>query len=95
MKEIEEKLEKMILDKAVKKNKTIVARYKGQNLIVASGKSSWKQIGHAKLAILHHFSYLERDYVYGVKFEKPCEGRREREKEFRDKLWELIEFVEI
>ena len=57
-------LDKMLSEQKEQKNKTYVARYKGQNLIVRSGKSSWKKVGHAKTAIIQHFDNEEREYKY-------------------------------
>lgn len=101
---IETELEKLYSAQKEKPEKTFVARYKGKNLKMRSGKSSWKQIGHAKAAVLFHFQRLESIYKYhpygeydsfGKRMGFVCDGMKEREQEFRDKLWELIEIVEL
>lgn len=97
-------LDSMISSQKEKKSKTYVAKYKGKNLIMRSGKSSWKAINHAKLAILNHFERKEHNYIYAFVDEwnkndkwtpayyKAISGRKE---EFRAKLWELVEIVEL
>ena len=94
----------MISEQKETKQKTYVARYKGKNLIMRSGKSSWRKINHAKAAVLNHFHHLEHLYEYhphgerdenGRKTPYVFEGWREREKEFRKRLFELIEIVEL
>ena len=96
-------LDKMISEQKEKRVRTFVARYKGKNLVTSSGKSSWKAVNHAKAAILLHFYDLEHAYVYDTgkshqlrdwnKFS--IEEREKRQEEFRKKLWELIEIVEL
>jgi hypothetical protein len=105
--ELTECLDKMISKQKEKKARTFVARYKGKNLITKSGKSSWKAVNHAKAAILLHFSYLESAYVYNHEYDTSksyqlrdwnkfsSEEREKRQEEFRKKLWELIEIVEL
>mgnify|MGYP003555144687 CR=1 FL=1 len=90
-------LDKMISNQKEKARKTFVAKYKGENIVCRSGKSSWPSIGAAKNAIINHFESLERLYSrYGYKY-----GLGEwnevvkKEKDFRAKLWELIEFVQL
>ncbi len=101
-------LDKMISKQKEKKARTFVARYKGKNIVTSSGKSSWKAVNHAKAAILLHFSSIEDSYVYDYEYDekghKPLyyvwnkfsyEERDKRREEFRKKLWELIEIVEL
>jgi hypothetical protein len=96
-------LDKMISSQKEKKSKTFVVKYKGKNLIMRSGKSSWKAVGHAKSAVLNHFKQEENCYVYSVinnwatnkytpAYYQAISGRKE---EFRAKLWELVEIVEL
>lgn len=96
--ELTEYLDNMLSNQKEKKNRTFVARYNGKNIVTSSGKSSWKAVNHAKAAILLHFSSLEDDYVYEHdrtwdKFS--YQERQKRQDEFRKKLWELIEIVEL
>lgn len=106
--ELTECLDKMLSKQKEKKARTFVARYKGKNLITSSGKSSWKAVNHAKAAILLHFSNLERAYAYGYELDENGRPPRhydlykftyaekdQRREEFRKKLWELIEIVEL
>lgn len=105
--ELTDCLEEMISKQKEKKARTFVARYKGKNLITSSGKSSWKAVNHAKAAILLHFSSLESAYVYDYEYDTSksyqlrdwnkfsSEERKKRQEEFRKKLWELIEIVEL
>jgi hypothetical protein len=106
--EITECLDKMLSKQEEKKARTFVARYKGKNLITSSGKSSWKAVNHAKAAILLHFSNLETAYAYGYELDENGRPPRhydlykftyaekdQRREEFRKKLWELIEIVEL
>ena len=105
--EITECLDKMLSKQKEKKARTFVARYKGKNLITSSGKSSWKAVNHAKAAILLHFSSIEDSYVYKYEYDAnkryqvrdwnkfSYEERDKRREEFRKKLWELIEIVEL
>lgn len=82
-----------------------MAKYKGKNLIMRSGKSSWKAVNHAKLAVLNHFESAEHSYVYDWDYETRYnmrnydkfshQEREERRKQFRAKLWELVEIVEL
>jgi hypothetical protein len=104
LKELETILDTMISKQKEKKARTFVAKYKGKNLVMRSGKSSWRQIGHAKLAVLNHFEPQEHLYKYypnGKRNEDGkvnpfvSQGSEEREKEFRAKLFELIEIVEL
>ena len=101
---IKKELEALYSAQKEKPAKTYVARYKGKNLKMRSGKSSWKQINHAKLAILCHFERLEGEYKYyplgrydgqGKRNNYITQGSEDREKEFRAELWKLIEIVEI
>jgi len=91
-------LDEMISTQKEKKSKTYVAKYKNKNLVLRSGKSSWKAVNHAKAAIRLHFNTAESKYVYqdytdyaSWDFKK----KEVREKEFVAKLWELIEIVEL
>lgn len=105
--DLNKKLEEMISKQKEKKARTFVARYKGKNLITSSGKSSWKAINHAKAAILLHFSSIEDSYVYEYEYDEKgsyqvrdwnkftYDEREQRKEEFRKKLWELIEIVEL
>ena len=102
--ELNEILDTMISKQKEKKAKTYVARYKGKNLIMRSGKSSWRQVNHAKSAIICHFERQEGLYKYfphgkyaenGEKNPFMLQGSDAREKEFRNKLFELIEIVEL
>lgn len=106
--ELTECLDKMLSKQKEKKARTFVARYKGENLITSSGKSSWKAVNHAKAAILLHFSNLETAYAYGYELDENGRPPRhydlykftyaekdQRREEFRKKLWELIEIVEL
>lgn len=99
-------LDNMLSKQKEKRAKTFVARYKGRNLIMASGKSSWKAVNHAKSAIIHHFHNEETAYEYGWPQINPpyrdrhfdkftYEERNSREDQFRAKLFELIEIVEL
>lgn len=96
--ELSDVLDTMILKQKENKARTFVARYKGKNLIVRSGKSSWKAVNHAKSALIQHFSQEENKYMYpngywekGVGYET----RKKREEEFRARLFELIEIIEL
>ena len=106
--ELPEILDKMISRQKEKKARTYVARYKGKNLIMNSGKSSWKELHHAKSAVLCHFNSAETRYKYeeAEKYRSADGTERQnynynkdniakREKEFRAKLFELIEIVEL
>lgn len=105
--ELTDCLGKMISKQKEKKTRTFVARYKGKNLVTSSGKSSWKAINHAKAAILLHFSSIEDSYVYDYEYDEgrrwqvhdwnkfSYEERDKRKEEFRQKLWELIEIIEL
>ena len=92
-------LEDMLSKQKEKRAKTFVARYKNKNLIMRSGKSSWKAVGHAKSAIIRHFHGLECQYKWDhdLKYGDPDYYKtvETREKEFRAKLFELIEIVEL
>lgn len=99
-------LDNMLSKQKEKRTKTFVARYKNKNLIMRSGKSSWKQVNHAKTAIIQHFSDEEAAFKYGWPQVNPSyrdrtydkftyEERNDREDQFRAKLWELIEIVEL
>lgn len=105
---LDNKLFEMISKQKEKKARTFVARYKGKNLVTSSGKSSWKAVNHAKAAILLHFSNLETAYAYGYELDENGRPPRhydlykftyaekeQRREEFRKKLWELIEIVEL
>jgi len=87
-------LDSMISSQKEKKSKTYVAKYKGKNLIMRSGKSSWKAVGHAKSAVLNHFGCAEHSYRWANDSDDWKE-RDERTKQFRAKLWELVEIVEL
>ena len=96
--ELTEYLDNMLSNQKEKKNRTFVARYNGKNIVTSSGKSSWKAVNHVKAAILLYFSSLEDAYVYEHdrtwdKFS--YQERQKRQDEFRKKLWELIEIVEL
>lgn len=106
--DLNKSLDEMISKQKEKKARTFVARYKGKNLVTSSGKSSWKAVNHAKAAILLHFYELERAYVYGYELDENGRPPRDydlykftyaekdqRQEEFRKKLWELIEIVEL
>lgn len=105
--ELNECLDKMFSKQKEKKVRTFIARYKGKNLVTSSGKSSWKAVNHAKAAILLHFSSIEDSYVYDYEYNAnkrcqvrdwnkfPREEREKRKEEFRKKLWELIEIIEL
>lgn len=91
-------LDEMISPQKEKKSKTYVAKYKGKNLVLRSGKSSWKAVNHAKAAIRLHFSGAERDYKYHDYTDYNSWDHKKseaREKEFCAKLWGLIEIVEL
>jgi hypothetical protein len=92
-------LDQMLSKQKEKKQKTFVARYNGQNLIMRSGKSSWRQIRHAKSAIANHFHGLEYQYKWATHLKYGDADYRKiitaREKEFRAKLFELIKIVEL
>lgn len=105
---LSENLESMISKQKEKKVRTFVARYNGKNIVTSSGKSSWKAVNHAKAAIILHFSTLEDAYRYGYELDEngraprnydwnkyPYTEREKRGEEFRQKLWELIEIVEL
>ena len=82
-------LDNMLSKQKEKRAKTFVAKYKGQNLIVKSGKSSWKAIGHVKTAIIQHFHGEEyRYHGYGPDW-------REKKEQFRAELFKLIDIVEL
>lgn len=89
----------MISSQKEKKSKTFVDKYKGKNLIVRSGKSTWKAIGHAKTAVIQHFHGEEWKYKWSQELNfchlDYYQTVRNREKEFRAKLFELIEIVEL
>lgn len=105
--ELTDCLEEMFSKQKEKKARTFVARYKGKNLVTNSGKSSWKAVNHAKAAILLHFSSIEDSYVYDYEYDTnkryqlrdwnkfSREEKEKRQEEFRKKLWELIEIVEL
>jgi hypothetical protein len=100
--ELEEHLDKMFSNQKEKKNRTFIARYKGKNIRTKSGKSSWKAVNHAKAAIILHFSHLEDQYTYNNYSRWPASNtnltyqeRDKRRDDFRKKLWELIEIVEL
>ena len=97
--ELTEILDTMISKQKEKKARTFVAKYKGKNLIVRSGKSSWKAIHHAKSAIIHHFYPQEQSFLYPAGYyTSPMPNlaeRNQRKKDFRAKLFELIEIVEL
>lgn len=100
--ELEEHLDKMFSNQKEKKNRTFIARYKGKNIRTKSGKSSWKAVNHAKAAIILHFSHLEDQYAYNNYSRWPASNtnltyqeRDKRRDDFRKKLWELIEIVEL
>lgn len=94
-------LDNLISSQKQKPIRTFVAKYKDKNITVSSGKSSWKAVNHAKAAIIQHFSRHEDEYAYNANGEdkwntfgryKEIDSRR---LEFRAKLWELIEIVEL
>ena len=96
--ELPQILDQMISSQKEKKSKTYVAKYKGQNLRMRSGKSSWKQTNHVKAALLNHFEQDERAFKYQG-YDYATKGAykivEEKQKEFRAKLWELVEIVEL
>lgn len=93
-------LDNMLSKQKEKRAKTFVARYKNKNLIMRSGKSSWKAVNHAKSAIIRHFHNEEVKFVDGNRTLRYGDvGNWEEltalEKQFRAKLFELIEIVEL
>lgn len=99
-------LDKMVSKQKEKRAKTFVARYKGKNLIMRSGKSSWKAVNHAKSAIIRHFNAEEVAYKYGWSQVNPLyrdrnynkfsyEEMNNREDQFRAELFKLIDIVEL
>lgn len=93
-----------------KKRKTIVVYHQGKPIITKSKKRAWSQIGHAKLALLNHFSDIEHDYVYEVTAvdyftrsqqvaenlrTKTSKDRDARRAEFRNALYNSVQFIEI
>jgi hypothetical protein len=101
---IKQFLDDMFSAQKEQKAKTYVAQYRGKNLIMRSKKSSWKKINHAKSAVINHFSGKESEYMYypDGKWDKygnlnPAEynGTSIRKYEFRKRLFELIEIVEL
>ena len=97
LKELETILDTMISKQKEKKARTFVAKYKGKNLVVRSGKSSWKAVHHAKAAIIQHFCIEEKNFCYDgwVMGESSYKDVKERREEFRKRLFELIEIVEL
>jgi len=102
LEQLEQHLDQMFSKQKEKKNRTFVARYKGKNIRTSSGKSSWKAVNHAKAALLLHFSHLEDQYVYGYINRVDRVWNKfssyeidERRKQFREKLWQMIEIVEL
>jgi hypothetical protein len=103
LEQLQQRLDQMLSDQKEKKNRTFVAKYKGKNIRTRSGKSSWKAVNHAKAALLLHFSHLEHQYVYydyrnrvdRVWNKFSSYETDERRKQFREKLWEMIEIVEL
>lgn len=100
--QLEKHLDEMFTTKEVKKTRTFVAKYKGRTIVTNSGKSSWKAINHAKAALLLHFGRLEEMHVHdwdGVgrwpPFYASYGTRKKRQKEFREKLWQLISIEEL
>ena len=106
---LSENLESMLSKQKEKKARTFVARYNGKNIVTSSGKSSWKAVNHAKAAIILHFSKLEDSYAYEYELDENGRAPRnflfwdkfthaekdKRREEFRQKLWQLIEIVEL
>ncbi len=101
---IEKYIDEMLSAQRGERVKTYVAQYKGNNLILQSGKCSWRKIGHAKSAIRNHFAGEESNYVYypdgkydasGKLNQINTNGAHGRYQEFRKKLFELIEIVEL
>lgn len=99
-------LDEMVSKQKEKRAKTFVARYNGKNLIMRSGKSSWKQVNHAKSAVINHFQHEETAYKYGWPQINPpfrergydkftYEERNNREDQFRAELFKLIDIVEL
>lgn len=99
-------LDNMLSKQKEKRAKTFVARYKGKNLIMRSGKSSWKAVNHAKAAIIQHFHAEEAAYKYGWPQVNPSyrdrnynkfsyEEVNNREDQFRAELFKLIDIVEL
>jgi hypothetical protein len=102
LEQLEQRLDQMLSKQKEKKNRTFVAKYKGENIRTGSGKSSWKAVNHAKAALLLHFSHLEHQYVYDYINRVDCVWNKfssyeinERRKQFREKLWEMIKIVEL
>lgn len=90
-------LDEMVSKQKEKRAKTFVARYKGKNLIMRSGKSSWKQVNHAKSAVIRHFYLEEKNFAYDgwVMGESSWKETLQRKEEFRAELFKLIEIVEL
>lgn len=84
-------LDNMLSKQKEKRAKTFVARYKGKNLIMRSGKSSWKAVNHAKAAVRNHFSSEEHSFVYRGDYH----NYDERRKQFGEELFKLIDIVEL
>lgn len=85
-------LDNMISKQKEKRAKTFVARYKGKNLIMKSGKSSWKAVNHAKAAVRNHFHHEEYLFVYSG---RDYENYNDRRKQFGEALFKLIDIVEL
>lgn len=85
-------LDEMVSKQKEKRAKTFVARYKNKNLIMRSGKSSWKAVNHAKAAVRNHFSSEEHSFVYGG---RDYENYNDRRKQFGEELFKLIDIVEL
>lgn len=102
LEQLEQHLDQMFSKQKEKKNRTFVARYKGENIRTSSGKSSWKAVNHVKAALLLHFSHLEDQYAHGCTNRMSLDWNKfshqekdERRKQFREKLWQMIEIVEL
>lgn len=99
-------LDEMVSKQKEKRAKTFVARYKNKNLVMRSGKSSWKAVNHAKAAIIQHFSAEEAAYKHGWSQVNPSYRSRNydnftyeevnnRQDQFRAELFKLIDIVEL
>jgi hypothetical protein len=99
-------LEQLTSQQKEKKSRTFVVRYKDKNIVMKSGKSYWKALNHAKAAVLNHFSHQMRLYSYPPteKYTDPYgvvrqnfdySKAKERKEEFKQKLYSLVEFIEL
>lgn len=76
-----------------------VLLYSGEQLKLNSGKSSWKRKNHATSALLYELSGEISDYIYNgydnVEYTKRSAHLKQREEEFKKKLFEMVEVREI